>query len=102
MPKEGVADESRRGDGRQVKRGKAEGPCAPPAIRHALFDVKTRSKDGCKVLGISRTRGYLFLCLYSFTLGIWIFLEECQSPWQQLHELYDARSSILPPQQQLT
>lgn len=102
MPKEGVADENGHGDdGRQARRGKAEEPCAPPSIRHALFDVKTRSKDECKALGISRTHGHLFLYPYSFTLGIGIFLEECQSPWQ-LHELQDARSSILPPQQQHT
>lgn len=72
-------------DGRQARKGKAEKQRAPPSIRHELYDAKTRSKDECKVLGISRTRGHLFLYPYSFALDIWILLEDCQSPWQLIN-----------------
>lgn len=87
-------------DGRQARRGKAQKPHAPPSTRQERFDVRTGSEDECKVLGISRARGHLFLYPYLLTLDLWIFLEEYQSPWQ-LHELHDVRNNILPPQQQL-
>lgn len=73
-------------DGGQARRGKIEKQYAPPSIKHKLCNVKTSSKDKWVVLGISRTHIHLFLYPYSFALGIWILLAECQSPWQ-LHAL---------------